>query len=394
MCGAVPGFRHGARLARMFRRFSPLFILLAAPPCGAAVGSFTQVSDVGSVSRPVEARFDSLTGAYVIGAGGANIWGERDAFGFAWKQARGDLAITARVELQGKSAQAHRKAGVMFRQSLDPDAAYVDVVVHGDGLTSLQFRAVRGGPTREVQCAQQTPSAVRLEKRGDHVQVSLQDVTGGFERSGCGIRIALRGNFYAGLVVCAHDESGFEVAHFKHVALGEPMERRMDPLYAIELLNLDSLDRRIVFRSATRLEAPSFNAGGDSVCFRDDGRLYRLVLDDGSEPVEINLDNVAGCTLAAASGTIASENLPDSGRNGPAWVPRLSPDRSLIAYLYWRGKGDHGRPGPGDYLLRSNPLAGGAVRELAQFFGDGGALGTAPWSPDGSRLVFVSREPE
>jgi TolB protein len=383
----------------MVRSLSPLLILLAAPVCGAPVGTFTQATDVGSVSRPVEARFDSLTGAYVIGASGANLGSERDAFGFAWKQARGDLAITARVELQGHastdaSGKTRRGAGVMFRQSLDPDAAYADVLVHGNGLTSLQFRAIKGGPTREVQCARQAPSAVRLEKRGDYVQVSLQDVTGGFERSGCAIRIALRGHFYAGLVVCAHEESGFEVAHFKHVALGEPMERRIDPLYAIELLGVGSLDRRIVFRSATRLEAPSFNAGGDSVCFRDDGRLYRLVLDDGSEPVEINLDNVAGCTLASASGTIASENLPESGRNGPAWLPRLSPDRSLIAYLYWRGRGEHGRPAPGDYLLRSVPLAGGDARELAQFFGDGGALGTAPWSPDGSRLVFVSREPK
>src|SRR5688500_232545 len=105
----------------MIRRFSPLLVLLATPVCGAPFGTFTQATDVGNVSRPVEARFDSLTGAYVIGASGANIWSERDAFGFVWKQARGDLAITARVELLGgqsstdNSGKAHRKAGVMFR---------------------------------------------------------------------------------------------------------------------------------------------------------------------------------------------------------------------------------------------------------------------------------------
>jgi hypothetical protein len=110
--------------------------------------------------------------------------------------------------------------------------------------------------------------------------------------------------------------------------------------------------------------------------------------------VEINADNVEHCTLAAASGTIASDNLPRTGRNGPAWLLRLSPDRSLIAWLYWKGRGDHGRPAPGDYLLRSSPYGGGEPRELAQFYGDGGALGAAPWSPDGQKLVFVSREPE
>jgi hypothetical protein len=370
-----------------------VLILLAAPVCGAPLGVFTQVGDVGQVSKPVEARLDSPLGVYVIGASGANIWAAKDAFGFAWKEARGDLALTARIELQGESAQPHRKAGVMFRQSLDADAVYVDAVVHGNGLTSLQYRDVKGGPTREIQCARSAPSSVRLEKRGEYVQVSLQDASGGFERSGCAIRVPLRGAFLAGLVVCAHDEAGFEVAHFKHVVLGEPLPRRAEPLYAIELVPLDSLDRRIVFRSATRLEAPSFTAKGDAICYRDDNRLYRLLLDDRSEPVEINADNVDACALAAANGTIASENLPEAGRNGPAWLPRLSPDRSQIAYVHWKGRGERGRPAAGDYLLRSAPFAGGDARDLAHFYGDGGALGTAPWSPDGKRLVFVSREP-
>ncbi len=84
---------------------------------------------------------------------------------------KGDASIGARIRFMGKSAQPHRKAGVMFRQSLAPDSVYADVVIHGDGLTSLQYRAVAGGPTREIQCAQEAPTAVRLEKRGDYLQV-------------------------------------------------------------------------------------------------------------------------------------------------------------------------------------------------------------------------------
>lgn len=195
------------------------------------------------------------------------------------------------------------------------------------------------------------------------------------------------------MIVCAHDAAGFEVAHFKHVAMGEPLPRREEPLYAIEVLPLDSLDRRIVFRAATRLAAPSFTAGGDAICFRDDGRLYKLRLDDRSEPVEINADNVADCALGSAGGMIAADNLPEAGRKWPAWLPRLSPDRSQIVYVYWKGRGDHGLPVAGDYLLRSAPYGGGEARELARLYGDDGVLGTAPWSPDGKRLVFVSREP-
>ena len=55
---------------------------------------------------------------------------------------------------------------------------------------------------------------------------------------------------------------------------------------------------------------------------------------------------------------------------------------------------DDAKPAAGDYLLRELPADGGEPRELARFYGGPGALGPAPWSPDGKQLVFVSREPE
>ena len=54
----------------------------------------------------------------------------------------------------------------MIRQSLDADAAYVDVAVHGDGLTSLQFRDAKGAATHEVQANVSAPTRLRLVKRG------------------------------------------------------------------------------------------------------------------------------------------------------------------------------------------------------------------------------------
>lgn len=368
-----------------------LLALSTLPASAAPIGAFQQASDVGTVARSVEARFDSAAGAYVMSAAGENMWGTRDAFGYAWKTVRGDLTLMARIELQGDSAQGHRKAGVMFRQSLAPDAAYADVVVHGDGLTSLQYRAVAGGETREIQCALRAPSAVRLEKRGDYLQLSLQNGLGIFEPSGCAIRVALRGGFYAGLVVCAHDAAGYETAHFKHVGIGVPAERPELPTYAIEIVSPGSPSRRVLFHWNSKLEAPSFTARGDSICFRSEGRLQRLVIGQ-DEPVEVTTENAADCAVARI-GIPAEDKLEGFGTNGPAWLPRLSPDRTQVASVYWKGRGRYGRPEPGDYLLRVAPLAGGALEELASFFGEAGTLGTAPWSPDGKRLVFVSREP-
>jgi TolB protein len=376
----------------MFRRLATLLAWFVAPLHAAPIGAFGEAGNIGSVVRPVEARFDSANGAYVIGAGGGNIWGTHDEFGYVWKPVHGDLTLAARVEIQGDSQQPHRKAGVMFRQSLAPDAVYADVVVHGDGLTSLQYRAVAGGETREIQCALQAPAAVRLEKRGEYLQVSLQNGLGTFEPSGCSIRVALRGGFFAGLAVCAHDAAAFETALFRHVGLGVPAERAALPTYAIEMVSPGSPSRRVLFHWNSKLEAPSFTAGGDAICFRNDGRLQRLEL-GRDQPVDVTAENAAACAVAPI-GIPAEDKLAAFGKNGPVWLPRLSPDRTRVASISWKGRGRLGRPEPGSYLLHVGALDGGAPEELASFYGEPGTLGTAPWSPDGRQLVFVSREPE
>jgi len=176
------------------------------------------------------------------------------------------------------------------------------------------------------------------------------------------------------------------------VGLGAPAKRSELPTYAIEMVSPGSPSRRVLFHWNSRLEAPSFTARGDSVCFRNEGRLQRLVI-GRDEPVDISADDAAACAVAPI-GIPAEDKLEGFGARGPAWLPRLSPDRALVASVFWQGTGRQGRPGPGDYLLRVAPLTGGAIDELASFYGDAGALGTAPWSPDGKRLVFVSREPE
>jgi hypothetical protein len=397
------------------RKTSLIAVLLVQAVHAAPVGHFTDVTDVGTVSRPAEATYDPATGTYVVSASGDNIWGERDAFGFLWKATTGDMAISARIELQGESTQAHRKAGLMLRQSMAPDSAYVDVVVHGDGLTSLQFRSVTGGPTREVQCARHSPGAVRLEKRGDYVLLMIADINGQFESSGCTIKLPLRGAFYAGLVVCAHDNNAYEVAQFRYVSLGLLPKRGDVRTSAIELIPLGSLDRRVVYRSTFRLDSPSFTAAGNAICFREDGRLQYFSLTANTEPRLVGAENADECQLASpltSSSWQVSHDIKGGRaqifKRGPGstkpvqltrdrlsnWIPRLSPDGGSIAFISGTESPDDGKPVAGDYLLRLLPVEGGEPRELAHFFGGPGALGPAPWSLDGKQLVFVSREPD
>lgn len=378
------------------------------------LGPFSTISEVGELSRKTLVTFDRSSGIYFVSAAGENIWGEKDAFGFVWRELEGEASIGARVHLMGKSAQAHRKAGVMFRQSLAPDSAYVDAVVHGDGLTSVQFRAETGGPTREIQCDRQAPTAIRLEKRGDYFQLFTANEDGVFSATGCIIKVTLGPRFLAGLAVCAHDNQSFETARFSSVTVGLPPERKSVTVSAIEIVPLDSLDRRVVWHSSEKLEVPSFAAGGDAICFREGGQIKKLSLVGTSEPVLVGADNMDVCATGAPL-IQTTQHLSSRVQRGrsqvwlePAggkprklindarnqWNPRIAPDTASFVYLSGDAKPVEGKLPAGDYLLMFRPLEGGQERPLAQLYGGPGSLGLSPWSPDGKRVVFMSREPD
>src|SRR5205814_7004011 len=135
----------------------------ALVPSRQAVGLFEGHGDVGAVGKPGSVEYDDTQKSYLVAGGGENMWAAADALHFVWKRMSGDLSLAADVRIAGTGGNAHRKAGLIIRQSLDPDSAYADVVIHGDGLTSLQYREVKGGPTREIQSNVSAPRKVRIE---------------------------------------------------------------------------------------------------------------------------------------------------------------------------------------------------------------------------------------
>src|SRR5215213_8664768 len=107
---------------------------------GQRVGAFDGHLDVGSPKIAGRTLYNAVSQEYTLSAAGVNMWGPRDEFQFAWKRMTGDFVLQARVEFLGGGTDPHRKAGWIVRHSEDADSAYVDGVVHGDGLTSLQYR--------------------------------------------------------------------------------------------------------------------------------------------------------------------------------------------------------------------------------------------------------------
>ncbi len=74
------------------------------------------------------------------------------------------------------------------------------------------------------------------------------------------------------------------------------------------------------------------------------------------------------------------------------WFPHVSPDGKKIAYITYK-KGD---VDPGDHPANKNveirlmPPEGGEYKTLVQLFGGQGTLNVNSWSPDSTKLAFVS----
>lgn len=382
----------------------PLLLALVTSPRGAAaaLGRFEDHRDIGAVRRPGSARFDAAAGSYFIAGGGENMWFTNDALHFAWKTLSGDVTLASDVRWIGAGGNAHRKACLILRQDLEPDSAYADAALHGDGLTSLQYREVKGGPTREIQSTVSGPVRVRIEKEGDYVFMSVAPPGAGLQPAGGGFRIRFREPFLLGLGVCAHDNNALEEAVFSNVEIttagvkpaGKPVLES-----TLETVALASKDRRVVYHTRDHIEAPNWSRDGASLLFNRSGRIWQLAA-SGGEPRELDTgiatrcNNDHGLSPDGASLAISDQSqerksliyiLPAAGGSprrvtalGPSYWHGWSPDGKTLAFCGERN---------GEFDIYTIPAAGGDETRLTTSPG----LDDGPdYSPDGRWIYFNS----
>ena len=129
-----------------------------------SLGIFEGASDVGSPSHKGSVVYDATRKEYRVTGGGDNMWSSRDDFFFVWRKVTGDIVITANVKII-TGGVPHRKAGLIIRKDLEPGSVYTDAVVHGSGLTALQWREKPDDVTRTIHFPVEGPTQLRLERR-------------------------------------------------------------------------------------------------------------------------------------------------------------------------------------------------------------------------------------
>ncbi len=369
------------------------------------VGIFEGHGDIGTVLQAGSVQYDVGTKTYIVNGSGENMWSAEDDFQFAWKRVSGDFELTADISFVGGGSNEHRKAVLMLRQSLDADSVYADVALHGNGLTSLQYREEKGAATREIQSNISAPQRLRIERRGEYVYVLLSAASDGEPQpSGAAMRLPLDGQIYVGIGVCAHDKNAMTKAKFSNVelqALAAPAAGAPTTLYSsLEVINVASTDRRVVYLAPERFEAPNWMRDGSSFLFNQKGRIYRLPVTGGTPQVidtgfAIQCNNDHGISPDATELAISDQSqephsslvyiVPIGGgvprritKNSPSYWHGWSPDGKTLAFVGERG---------GEFDIYSIPVTGGEETRLTTAKG----LDDGPeYSPDGQYIYFNS----
>ncbi|MGC2657618.1 MAG: hypothetical protein WA324_06550 [Bryobacteraceae bacterium] len=359
-----------------------------APVPSSAVGIFEGHSDVGDVRRPSSAEYNPNTETYVVSGSGENMWAATDAFQFVWKQVSAeDLSLGADIAILGASTEGHRKAVLMIRQSLDADSAYVDAALHGEGLTSLQFRDHKGAITREVESNVSGPARLRIEKLGANFYLWIGGKDQPLEFAGGSARVPMQAPFYVGIGVCAHQKDVVEKAEFTNLELKTTVPHTHVRYSTVETAILSG-DARSGFVSPQHLTSPGWSADGHALTYELNGNVEQTPFTPlrTAVPVGAPVAQVQGEGNQAAADAQPEPVKSDDFNNLP---PHLSPDGRYLLFLSY-AKDMTSLPENSEVSLRLMTVANKSVKTLATFTGGPGSLGAHPWSPDGRRIVFIS----
>jgi len=374
----------------------------------ASIGQFSENGDVGSVKRSGTVHYDAALQHYRISGSGTNMWSTRDELHYAYTQLTGDFILRAHVAFEGKGVDPHRKMGWNLRTSLDTGSPNVHAAVHGDGLTSLQFRAQAGGETEQYPMAIKSPDVIQLERRGDTYIMSAAKMGQPFEVTSVS-DIKLGEKIYAGLSLCAHNPDVVETGIFSNVRIILPAAKDFRPYTDyigsnLEIMDMKTKNRRIVYRSPDSIQAPNWTQDGKTLIYNSKGLLFNFDIKSGKSSVlesgfanNNNNDHVLSWSgkLIGISHHVAEENnhstiytLPITGSKKPtritakgaghSYLHGFSPDDKSLIFTGER---------KGRYDIYSVDIKTGKETQLTDTptLDDG-----SEFSPDGKYIYFNS----
>lgn len=381
------------------------FALFTQMHAQTSIGVFENQTDIGNVLLKGSVEYQTNKQEYIMIGSGTNIWFTHDAFHFLYKKMKGDFILTARVEFFGKGTEQHRKLGWMIRQNLDSTAAHVSAVIHGDGLTSLQYRKSIGSNMEEQKLSISAPDIVQLERKGNDFIMSVAHFGEPFMSEKIRLE-SLSDEVYIGLFLCSHNDAVLEKAIFSNVRITIPAKDDFVPYKDyigsnIETMDVESGKRLIVSQQETSLQAPNWTRDGKFLIYNSEGKLYRFDLERRTSVLintgfaqSNNNDHVLsfnGKMIGISDQTKDKDHnslvyiLPLEGGDpkqitvyAPSYLHGWSPDGKFLIYTGARNN---------EFDIYKIPISGGQEIRLTNAKGlDDGS----EYSPDGNFIYFNS----
>jgi Tol biopolymer transport system component len=372
---------------------------------GSQVGIFDDLTDIGAPGIPGEAQYAHANQSYQVKGSGSNIWFGADSFTFLWKEMEGDFIIQTRIRFLGAGVEAHRKTGMMIRQSTAAASAMVACTVHGDGLTSLQYRPTEGADVQEIKFETTTSDILQVEKKGNTYTMSVAPFGSPYAVASID-DIDLGEAPLAGLYVCAHTNQHAEQVVFSNTRFFQTAPDTLVPYRdylgsLLEILDVETGERTVIGSAAGSWQAPNWTPDGQHLIYNADGKLYTFDLETRTSRLlntdfaqKNNNDHVLsfdGTQLgishhaAEAGGKSLIYTLPVEGgtptrvtSQGPSYLHGWSPDGKYLIYTAER---------KGKFNLYRIAVDGGKETQLTQTQGlDDGS----EYAPDGQHIYFNS----
>ena len=249
------------------------------------LGIFDNTLDIGDVKHEGHASYNAQTGEYTLTGSGENMWSDNDEFRYLWTTVQGDFILRAEVKFLGDGVDPHRKIGWTVRNTLTANSAMINAAVHGDGLTSLQYRQSEGAETLESTSSDSLPNIVELS-RVDGTYIMKTAKKGEPFTTVEVADVELKNQVFAGIYISAHNEDVVETAVFKNVRITKPAPSDLVQYQQylgsrLEVLDIETGTQKVLHTSERSIQAPNWTVDNERLIFNSNGYLYNYWLDDG-----------------------------------------------------------------------------------------------------------------
>jgi hypothetical protein len=163
---------------------------------------------------------EAPAGTYTMTGSGADIWDNADQFHFAFKEFTGAGAIIAKVE-SVENTDPWAKAGVMIRDTLEPNSRNIAVLVTPENGVRFQYRSRTDSSTdRNFQEGITAPQWVRLERTIGGLVKAYYSADGTAWTLLNMTVVSMDMPLYIGLAVTSHNVDATCEAKFSNVSFG------------------------------------------------------------------------------------------------------------------------------------------------------------------------------